>query len=191
MLKLLTSASLATALMFSAANAQSPSPAPSPSAPSGTTQVKPPLNDKPAGSAASPSRDSAASPSTTSPSRDSAASPSRDSAASPSATSPTRDTAASPSPSASGMAVKLTDAEAERWMNKTVFSSDDKNLGEVSGFMRAADGTVQELHADIGGFLGIGETRVRIMPSQFKLSEDRVVLNVTGEQAKTLPQISK
>ncbi len=184
MLKLLTSASLATALMFSAANAQSPAPAPSPSAPSGAVEVKPPVTPaNPADAGKSKSRDSAASPS--------AASPSRDSAASPSATSPTRDTAASPSPSNSGMAVKLTDAEAERWMNKVVYSSDDKNLGEVSGFMRAADGTVQELHADIGGFLGIGETRVRIMPSQFKLGEDRVILNVTGEQAKTLPQISK
>lgn len=183
MLKLLTSASLATALMFSAANAQSPSPAPSPSAPSGAVEVKPPVTPaNPADAGKSPSRDSA-SPSATS--------PSRDSAASPSATSPSRDTAASPSPSNSGMAVKLTDAEAERWMNKVVYSSDDKNLGEVSGFMRAADGTVQELHADIGGFLGIGETRVRIMPSQFKLGEDRVILNVTGEQAKTLPQISK
>ena len=72
MLKLLTSASLATALMFSAANAQSPAPAPSPSAPSGAVEVKPP-----------------------------------------------------------------------------------------------------------------------VPPSQFKLGEDRVILNVTGEQAKTLPQISK
>ena len=170
MLKLLTSASLATALLVTAANAQSTAPAPSPSSPpAGKVEVKPPVTPEAGG----PSNAAKPSP------------------AMPSATSPSRDSAAAPSPSTPGMGVKLTDAEAEKWINKGVYSSDDKNLGEISGFMRAADGTVQELHADIGGFLGIGETRVRIMPSQFKLGDDRVILNITSEQAKTLPQLSK
>jgi hypothetical protein len=35
----------------------------------------------------------------------------------------------------------------------------------------------------------MGETRVKIMPTQFKLQGDRVVLNLTQEQAKTLPKV--
>ena len=48
-----------------------------------------------------------------------------------------------------------------------------------------------ELHADIGGFLGIGETRVRVLPTQFKLVNDRVVLSVGSAEAKSLPHIAK
>ncbi|MDX2288164.1 MAG: PRC-barrel domain-containing protein [Hyphomicrobiaceae bacterium] len=83
----------------------------------------------------------------------------------------------------------LTDEEAKAWVDKVVYSSDDKNLGEVADFKRDAAGHVTELHADIGGFLGLGETRVRVAPDQFKLSGDRVVLSVNAEQAKSLPKV--
>jgi hypothetical protein len=116
-------------------------------------------------------------PSTTSPSTTDATTPST-------TTSPTTmDSAANTG------APMMTDAEAKNWINKTVYSSDGKNLGEVSAIDRDASGHVRELHADIGGFLGLGETRVKVLPSQFKLSSDRVILNVTGDQANTLPKI--
>lgn len=92
---------------------------------------------------------------------------------------------------AGSSSLKLTDAEAKEWVGKTVYSSDDKNLGEVAAFQRGAEGKVQEMHADIGGFLGIGESRVRVLPSEFTLAGDRIVLKMTGEQAKALPKIEK
>lgn len=85
----------------------------------------------------------------------------------------------------------LTDAQANAWINKTVYSSDAKNVGEVSAVQRGASRKVTELHADIGGFLGLGETRVRIMPAQFKLEGDRIILNMTAEQVRALPKIAK
>jgi hypothetical protein len=85
----------------------------------------------------------------------------------------------------------LSDAEAKAWVDKVVYSSDGMNLGEVAAFARDASGKVTEMHADMGGFLGIGETRVRLMPAQFKVEGDRVVLNMTAEQAKALPKIAK
>lgn len=115
----------------------------------------------------------------------------------PSVTSPsttdatTPSTTTSPSTMDSATAPMMTDDEAKNWINKTVYSSDGKNLGEVSAVDRDASGNVRELHADIGGFLGLGETRVKVLPSQFKLSSDRVILNVTGDQASTLPKIEK
>lgn len=109
---------------------------------------------------------------------------------------PLSTTPAAPAASASSTASKastpmLTDDQAKAWINKVVYSSDDKNLGEVAAFQRDSAGNVTEMHADIGGFLGLGETRVRLMPSEFKLVNDRVVLNITAEQAKTLPKIAK
>ena len=88
-------------------------------------------------------------------------------------------------------AVTLTEQQAKEWVDKAVFSSDGKEIGEVYEFKRAADNKVTELHADIGGFLGMGETRVKLSPSEFKLQGDRVVLNITEEQAKALPKLEK
>lgn len=85
----------------------------------------------------------------------------------------------------------MTDGEAKAWINKVVYSSDGTNLGEVANILRDNSGHVTELQADIGGFLGLGETRVRVAPSDFKLDKDRVVLNIPADQAKTLPKIEK
>ncbi len=87
--------------------------------------------------------------------------------------------------------VTLNDQQAKEWIDKAVYSSDAKKLGEVAAFARDGAGKVTELHADVGGFLGLGETRVRLMPAQFKLMTDRVVLSMTADQAKTLPKIAK
>jgi hypothetical protein len=85
----------------------------------------------------------------------------------------------------------MTQEQANSWLNKSVYSSDAKKLGEVTSIQRDTAGKVTELYADIGGFLGIGETRVRVEPAQFRLVNDRVVLEMTAEQAKSLPHIAK
>jgi PRC-barrel domain len=87
--------------------------------------------------------------------------------------------------------LKLTEAQAKSWVDKQVYSSDGTKIGEIAAFARGTDNTVSEMHIDIGGFLGMGETRVRLMPAQFKLEGDRAVLNVTAAQAKDLPKVSK
>jgi PRC-barrel domain len=88
-------------------------------------------------------------------------------------------------------AVMLTADQAKMWIGKPVYSSDNTKIGEVAAFARGTDNTVNEMHADIGGFLGMGETRIRVMPAQFKLQDDRVVLNQTAAQAKVLPTVAK
>jgi PRC-barrel domain protein len=85
----------------------------------------------------------------------------------------------------------LTEAQANAWIKKAIFSSDGKNVGEVTALKRDASGKVAELQAGIGGFLGMGETKVRLMPAQFKLENDRVVLSLTAEQVKELPKIAR
>jgi hypothetical protein len=85
----------------------------------------------------------------------------------------------------------LTEDQAKSWIDKPVFSSDGKELGEIVAFRRGTDNAVQEMHADIGGFLGMGETRVRLTPEQFKLQGDRAVVSMTQEQAKNLPKVDK
>lgn len=95
------------------------------------------------------------------------------------------------SPPAATDSLKITEEQAKFWIDKPVFSSDGKELGEVAAIKRAADNSVLEMHADLGGVLGIGETRVRLTPTQFRLLDDRVVLNLTEQQAKALPRVNK
>jgi hypothetical protein len=85
----------------------------------------------------------------------------------------------------------MTDAEAKTWIDKAVYSSDDKNVGDVAAIQRDPSGKVTSIQADVGGFLGLGSTRVKIMPSQFKLSGDRIVLDLTSDQVKQLPKVDQ
>ena len=94
-------------------------------------------------------------------------------------------------PSDTTNGINLTEEQARQWVSKTVYSSDAKNIGEIAAVQRNPSGRVTEVHADIGGFLGLGETRVRVMADQFKVEGDRIVLNMTAEQAKTLPKVTK
>lgn len=88
-------------------------------------------------------------------------------------------------------AITLTEQQAKDWIDKPVYSSDGKEIGEVAEFLRGTDNKVSALHADLGGFLGMGETRVKLSPSEFKLQGDRVVLSLTEAQAKALPKMEK
>ena len=90
-----------------------------------------------------------------------------------------------------GAGLALTAQEAQAWVGKPVYSSDGKKLGEVAGFERSADNKVTEMHADIGGFLGLGQHQVRLMPAQIHLQSDRVVLDLTSAQSKELPSIPR
>jgi hypothetical protein len=116
----------------------------------------------------------------------------------PSVTSPTSPTApaekrAAPSGSMNGAASEhtMTDAEAKTWIDKAVYSSDEKNVGDVAAIQRDPSGKVTSIQADVGGFLGLGATRVKIMPSQFKLAGDRIVLDLTSDQVKQLPKVEQ
>ncbi len=115
----------------------------------------------------------------------------------PPSTSPSNTPAPTPAPAAKPLATTtssaptLTEEQAKSWVGKKVYSSDQKNMGEVASFQRDSSGKVTELQADIGGFLGFGETRVRVPADQFKLDADKVVLNLNQEQVKALPKVSK
>lgn len=85
----------------------------------------------------------------------------------------------------------MTEAQAKAWIDKAVYSSDGSNIGSVAELRLDSSGKISELNADIGGFLGLGQTRVRVMPSQFKLAGDRVVLTLTSAQTKELPKVTK
>jgi hypothetical protein len=77
-----------------------------------------------------------------------------------------------------------TAAANEDWIGRPVYSSDEKQLGEVVALTKGGDG----FDADIGGFLGLGESRVHISSDQIQeVKDDRIVLRLTEAEAKNLP----
>lgn len=88
-------------------------------------------------------------------------------------------------------ATTMTEQQAKAWINKSVYSSDDKNVGSVAAIQRDSNGKLTEVHADMGGFLGLGSHRVMLTPAQVRFAGDRVVLDLTSEQVKDLPKIAK
>jgi hypothetical protein len=87
--------------------------------------------------------------------------------------------------------LSLTAAEAKAWIGKPVYSSDGTKLGEVAEFQRGDENRVTGLHANVGGFMGLGEHAINLTPAQFKLQTDRIVLDLTAAQVKALPAIVK
>jgi PRC-barrel domain len=103
--------------------------------------------------------------------------------------SPGAKTAAAPAEQSPSLS--LTVQEGMTWINKPIYSSDGKEIGKVAAFQRDGDNKVIGMHADVGGFLGLGQTRVNLTPAQFKLQGDRIALSLTAEQAKDLPAVMK
>lgn len=94
-------------------------------------------------------------------------------------------------PGVSGNPVTLTEEQAKSWIGKPVYSSDGKNIGEVADIKRDSSNQVSELQADIGGFLGFGETRVSVPTTQFQLDSDRVILSLKEAETNSLTRVVK
>jgi hypothetical protein len=70
----------------------------------------------------------------------------------------------------------------EAWVGRAVYSTDGKHLGEVVAI--ASD----SIYVDMGGFLGIGESRVLLDNGKLgRVEPDRIILKLTEAEAKTLP----
>ncbi len=114
--------------------------------------------------------------------------PSAPTEAAPVTPAPSDSTAAAPSDVTPGT-ISLSDDQAKEWVGKTVYTSDDKNIGEVALLARDSSGAVTELQADIGGFLGLGETRVAIPAEKFQLGDEKITLKMTEAEVKNLPPL--
>ena len=87
-----------------------------------------------------------------------------------------------------------TELTTERLTGAPVFDSHDMRVGEISELLLNDAGEVQAAIVDIGGFLGIGETPVKIELTDMKIEKPdnsisvRVYLSMTEEELASLPQ---
>jgi PRC-barrel domain protein/cysteine rich repeat protein len=69
-----------------------------------------------------------------------------------------------------------------------VYSSDDKNVGQVVDVTRGPDGKVESIQVAIGRWLGIGDRVVTITPDDFDQLADRIRLRLAGEEVRAMPE---
>jgi hypothetical protein len=68
-----------------------------------------------------------------------------------------------------------------------VFSSDNKNLGQVVGVERSLNGDIQSIRVDIGRVLGIGTKVVTITADKFERPPG-VKLQLSEKDMRSLPE---
>ena len=72
-----------------------------------------------------------------------------------------------------------------------VVGANQESIGKVSELIIENDQVIGAV-LDVGGFLGLGKTRVRLLPSQFTVTaENKVQLSLTADQVKSLPALEK
>ncbi len=75
------------------------------------------------------------------------------------------------------------------WIGLKVETLDGESVGKVANVLPATGSVLEEVHADIGGFLGFGETRVKLMPAQLIKQDDKIIVSLTKEEIRKLPRI--
>ena len=74
-------------------------------------------------------------------------------------------------------------------VGKDLYGSGNRNMGEVEDVVMGADGRLESVLVDVGGFLGIGARRVAIPISQIQIGQgDRLTTTMTEAEAKALPE---
>ena len=95
--------------------------------------------------------------------------------------------AQAPDPAATtGMSTKAVVAVPEDLVGKNVVALDGTTVGEVSAVRTDGNGELSAIEADVGGFLGIGETTITIQASDFMVSDDMVVLAKTEAEVNRM-----
>jgi len=70
-----------------------------------------------------------------------------------------------------GVVTEIAD-RAEMMIGKPLCAEDGTEVGTVVGVVRDSTGKVREIHAEIGGLLGFGATRIAIPPSEATVTPD-------------------
>ena len=78
--------------------------------------------------------------------------------------------------------------EANGWMGRAVYSSDNKKIGEVVEINRGPDNKVSMVYVDTGTFLGMGATRYEVASDKIReVKPDGLVLTLTESEVKIVP----
>jgi hypothetical protein len=85
-------------------------------------------------------------------------------------------------------AFTVAEADVGKWMNKPVFSSDNKKVGEIAELARGPGDMVTDVYLDGETSLGIGTQRYHITADKIReVKPDGLVLTLTEADVKAMP----
>ncbi|GLS88771.1 photosystem reaction center subunit H [Cypionkella aquatica] len=106
----------------------------------------------------------------------------------------TADTTRAPLVREGYVAADATVLTSEKLTGAKVYDATDASIGEVSNLVLSADGKIEQVIVDVGGFLGMGEKPVALPLAEVDIlkaadgDELRVYLGQTKEQLEALPK---
>lgn len=91
------------------------------------------------------------------------------------------------------MTAEMADITSEALTGATVYDATDSDIGKVSNLVVSADGNIEGVIIDVGGFLGMGEKPVRVDMTDLEVlrrddgADLRVYVSMTKENLEALP----
>jgi len=97
-----------------------------------------------------------------------------------------------PRPADPQIAAAPSGADAKKLIGRNIKNANNDTIGEIESVYINADGKVDSVIAGVGGFLGVGERRVRLAWKDLQISDngEKVVVNMTKDQLKAMPPYS-
>lgn len=80
--------------------------------------------------------------------------------------------------------------ESKQLIGRHIVNADNKTIGDVESVILDPQGQVKSVIVGVGGFLGIGQKPVAVDWNQLQIQNNgqRVVMNTTADQLKTMPE---
>ena len=90
-------------------------------------------------------------------------------------------------------AVPLADLRADTLQGMKVYGVNDEDVGDVGTVIETAEGAVQGLVVEVGGFLGLGERKIEVPVEMVSVLSDgngemRVYVDATEDRLKDMPE---
>lgn len=76
----------------------------------------------------------------------------------------------------------------QEMVGQSVYGQNNEEVGEISEVLMDAQGNVERVVIDQGGFLGIGEKEIAVKVDQLNFAQDRVQINMTEQQLSEMPE---
>ncbi|QYX55977.1 PRC-barrel domain-containing protein [Roseovarius sp. SCSIO 43702] len=76
----------------------------------------------------------------------------------------------------------------EKIEDTDIYTTGGDKIGEIEDVLFTRDGKAMAVSAEVGGFLGIGEKEVVINLDQISRENDRMIVDMTEDEMKALPE---
>lgn len=91
----------------------------------------------------------------------------------------------------SGAQQTLATMQSNQIVGKKLYDRNNNEVATIEKAQQGANGQIQAVEVDVGGFLGIGSKRVAVPVDDLQLNGDRIIANsLTADQIRNMPSAS-